>query len=331
MKRILALLALLAALVAYGWPAPPSFDAIIKFISTEGQTVDVRTVEPFTFAVVGDSRGGGWLAAFRGKNVEHTRLLVIDKMAASDPAFVVNTGDLVKEGADRKQWREFELQNKVFKDRNILYCPVLGNHEYSEKETNALAGYFECFPALNNQPWYTLTYANSGLIMLDTNFSKQSKEQVERQKKWFEETLSKYQADSAIAFVFVFLHHPPYTNSRKHEPDRRVQEDFVPLLKACPKVKFVFGGHVHSYERFKINGLNYVVTGGGGAPLETLLPAGQSRYRDVYDTTGTKPRGVHFCLVTVDRDSIELKTLNLDHVKLTWSVGDDYREVYSQE
>ena len=30
--------------------------------------------------------------------------------------------------------------------------------------------------------------------------------------------------------------------------------------------------------------------------MVALLPAGRSRYRDEYDTSGKKPRGTHFCL-----------------------------------
>ena len=317
MKKALSLLSVVFVL---GFLSPPARTPLPQRAPSEAV--------PFTFAVVGDSRGEGWLEGLFLGNPGRARRIVVDRMAASDPAFVVNTGDFVRGGGDRKDWLEFEQLNKVFKDKRIPYFPVLGNHEYSGEQTKLLAGYFESFPVLKDQLWYTLTYGNCGLIMLDSNFSKQSKEQAERQNKWLEEALSKYQADSNIAFVFVFLHHPPYTNSRRHKPDRRVQEDFVPLLRSCPKVKFVFSGHVHAYERFKMNGINYVVTGGGGAPLETLLPAGRSRYRDRYDPTGTKPRGIHFCLVTVGRDSIELKTLNLDLAKLTWSAGDDYLEVY---
>ncbi len=178
-----------------------------------GQLVVPRargTEESFTFAVVGDSRGGGFFGGLRGTVVKDAPQLIINKIAESEPAFVVNTGDLVKQGAEKKEWREFEKMNQVFKDKNILYCPILGNHEYGGPEEKELAGYFECFPALNNQLWYTLTYGNCGFIMLDTNFSKLSQDQATRQRQWLEETLAKYQADTAIAFVVVFLHHPPY-------------------------------------------------------------------------------------------------------------------------
>ena len=36
-------------------------------------------------------------------------------------------------------------------------------------------------------------------------------------------------------------------------------------------VDVVFNGHRHNYERNKVNGVTYVVTGGGGAPLYPML------------------------------------------------------------
>ena len=285
----------------------------------------------FTFAVVGDSRKGGFWEAFLGKNVDRTRQPIIDKIAACRPALVFNTGDLVKQGAGAKEWREFEKANEVFKERNVTYCPVLGNHEYRGGEEKSLAGYFSCFPALQKQLWYTMTGDHCAFVMLDSNFDKLSEAQTAAQNAWLDETLTRFQADPAVRFVFAFFHHPPFTNARYHAPDKLVQGYFVPRLERCPKVKFVFSGHVHNYERFKVHGINFVVTGGGGAPLAALLPPGKSRYRDQYDTTGKKPRGTHFCLVIVGPDSIELKTLNIDPSTLSWSVGDDDREEYPND
>jgi 3',5'-cyclic AMP phosphodiesterase CpdA len=335
----LSLFVLLAMLlvVACGLEPQPSFlpgtGAASTSIGGIGGTDLMPAPHPgdsFTFAVVGDSRKGNFFEGLQNKIVNHTRKLIVHKIVESHPAFVVNTGDLVKRGAGSKDWQEFEKFNQVFNEKRILYCPVLGNHEYRGNELKALADYFECFPALNNQLWYTLAYDNAGFIMLDSNFDKLSGKEITGQDNWLRETLAKYQDDSKISFVFVFFHQPPYTNAKHYKPDKEVQENFVPLLEQFSKVKFVFSGHVHSYERFKIHGINYVVTGGGGAPLVALLPPGKSRYKDEYDTTRTKPRGTHFCLVTVGKDSIELKTLNLDPDRLTWSQGDDYRLEYGQ-
>lgn len=263
--------------------------------------------------------------------VDETRPLIIDKIAAGEPAFVVNIGDFVTWGDKDEDWRDFEASYRVFRDKNIPYYPVRGNHENKGDLKEALARYFEHFPALKGQLWYSLTAGRCGLIMLDSNFSNLSGEQLARQGEWLEETLSRYQKDDDIFWVMAFVHHPPFSNSRYYNKEKRVQEYFLPLLETCAKVKFVFSGHVHTYERFRKNGINYVVSGGGGSPLVSLPRAEKSRYPDAYDTTGTKPRGTHFCLVTVAKDHIELKTLHLDPEKLSWSPGDDFRVDASDE
>jgi len=331
MKKLYFLVVLVILLVgvfvfAAKPPSPTKTEAAGKS-KTESRPV-TRTDGSFTFAVVGDSRKANPLEGLRNTIVNNTRQLIIDKIADSNPAFLVNTGDLVLKSAEKEEWQEFEKLNRVFKDRKIPYYPVLGNHEYRGNETEALADYFDDFPELNKQLWYSLTYTNCGLIMLDSNFAKLSKEDIARQNKWLGDTLSKYRDDSHISFVFVFFHHPPFTNSKHNQPDKQARDNFVSLLDKFSKVKFVFNGHVHSYERLRINAINYIVTGGGGAPLVALLPAGKSRYKDEYDTTGKKPRGTHFCLVTVGEDYIELKTLHINPAKLTWSEGDSYREWY---
>jgi predicted TIM-barrel fold metal-dependent hydrolase len=140
-----------------GWKDRPAPAAALPASEADPDRVSQMVVPPvtgakdsFTFAVVGDSREGGFLRGLRGTVVKDARQLIVNKIAESEPAFVVNTGDLVKQGAEKKEWREFEKMNQVFKDKKILYCPILGNHDYGGNEAQALAGYFECFPALNN-------------------------------------------------------------------------------------------------------------------------------------------------------------------------------------
>jgi acid phosphatase type 7 len=46
---------------------------------------------------------------------------------------------------------------------------------------------------------------------------------------------------------------------------------FTPLFEKY-KVSVVFAGHMHNYQRRIDNGITYIVTGGGGAPLYDLQP-----------------------------------------------------------
>ena len=52
---------------------------------------------------------------------------------------------------------------------------------------------------------------------------------------------------------------------------RVVRSDLVPLFEKYD-VQMVFSGHDHDYERGTVNGIKYVVTGGGGERLRASLP-----------------------------------------------------------
>ena len=62
------------------------------------------------------------------------------------------------------------------------------------------------------------------------------------------------------------MHHPPFTAVKKRQDDNKNVKDLVPLFEKH-KVHAVFNGHDHNYQHHIYNGVHYVVTGGGGAPL----------------------------------------------------------------
>ena len=286
------------------------------------------TSTAFTFIVYGDTRRAHSLEGTKLDNINHLRPVIAGKIAETSPAFIINTGDLVMEGSDAGDWKEFDMLNKPITDKKIPYYPVLGNHEYKENDEKdeAMKNYFQRFPQINNRKWYTFTYTNVAFIMLDSNFKFLTKEETDKQDKWLAETINLYQTITDISFILTFFHHPPYTNSKIHEPDKDVQKRFVPVLAKASKVKFVFSGHCHNYERFNMGQINYVVTGGGGAPIAGLLNPKEWRYPDEYDLGGVRPRGPHICIVTVSADSMEVKTLHLNTRNNTWVAGDIIKE-----
>ncbi|GAI54662.1 unnamed protein product, partial [marine sediment metagenome] len=72
-----------------------------------------------------------------------------------------------------------------------------------------------------------------------------------------------------------------------------VQQHLVPLFEENG-VDMVFNGHSHVYERYLHNGIYYIVTGGGGAPLSTLQVDNEEPIRQVGETT------FHHCVIDVD-------------------------------
>lgn len=291
------------------------FQLLLLLLVTSVVYAEPTTPTSFTFAVVGDPR-------IKSDEPTGVHLAITEKISASRPAFVLNTGDLVYKGADEDQWRGFDKLLKIFRDSKIPYYPALGNHDYNDGRKEALDNYFSRFPEVNHQQWYSFTYSNSAFIALDSNFGDLSKDETKKESEWLLETVTRYDADNTISFIFAYFHHSPYTNCEAHSPSEEVQQKFVPVFAKSTKIKFVFTGHSHTYERFLVNGINYVVTGGGGATLKDIKDIEDWRYQDMYDSTGKKPRGYHFCLVTVQDNTIQLQTVHLNDKRFTWSIGE---------
>lgn len=257
------------------------------------------------FILFGDSRPT-LAAEFWRKRFDRERLLVIEALCAENPAFILNTGDLVAHGSNPRDWRAFYEENRPIFSRRIPYYAGLGNHEYYGDNERALANYFSFFPHLEGRKWYDLRYPPVLVIVLDSNFADLAPGEAARQDDWLARTLAAAEADPAIRHILVTCHHPPYTNSVVHSDDREVQERFVRRL--TPKVKAFISGHVHSYERFVRNGVQFVVSGGGGAPL-TPVHVDQPRHRDEF--RGPAYRGFHYLRLRVENGRLRADVVML--------------------
>lgn len=122
-----------------------------------------------------------------------------------------------------------------------------------------------------------------------------------------------------LAFLFVVLHHPLVThasripfrsrcNSRHAKParghdvedaEKRLKFLLNDFYKAHPGIRVVvISGHNHNYERYMVNGITYIVTGGGDA-----TPYRISRHRtDFYNESGPT---YHYCKFTIQGDVLQ--------------------------
>jgi 3',5'-cyclic AMP phosphodiesterase CpdA len=95
----------------------------------------------------------------------------------------------------------------------------------------------------------------------------------EAQRRWLEDDLEAAGADPTVEHVFVLAHEGPYSS----KPGRTGWAELRWLLPwfARNKVAAIFSGHDHLYEHGRAsNGVRYVVSGGGGAPLYETEPEG---------------------------------------------------------
>jgi len=150
----------------------------------------------------------------------------------------------------------FEIERELM--AHIPLFPTLGNHERNHPH------YFDFFYLPGNERWYAFDYGNARFLCLQVDgFADFSQSE---QYTWLEEAL----AANTQPWLFVYFHIPPYTSSReKPDLEHDVREALTPLFEQYG-VDVVFAGHHHNYERNKVNGVTYIVTGGGGAPLGVM-------------------------------------------------------------
>ena len=160
-------------------------------------------------------------------------------------------------------------------ERGIKIFPVIGNHEYRGFTRTPLAKLFSRFEHLGRRNYYSVGIGGLLVVCLDSNASRMSAEAIEAQDRWLDDVLSKATADPSIWLVLPILHHPPFTNVSPRYlvfESAEVQQRFVPRFLACGKIAAVIAGHVHTYERLLHEGVQFIVTGGGGSPRFKLKP-----------------------------------------------------------
>lgn len=250
--------------------------------------------QPFRFVVYGDSR-----------TFPATHAQVVQNIIADAPALVFNTGDLVGVGRDYSIWQPefFEpLQDLMM---TVPVVPVLGNHEYGGVGP---LWFFYFFDLPLHEGWWAMTYGNTRIIGLDTNAAYTA---GSRQNDWLMQEFASAAYRGATWHVVIF-HHPPFSSTTAYSDNTILKDYLVPLLERHG-VDVAFQGHSHVYERYLHNGIHYIVTGGGGAPLYPLVP-------DI--TPPIRQFGLsvyHHCVVDVDPSA---GTLTIRAIDITGRVFD---------
>ncbi len=294
---IVLLIACVACSRSHSQAAPP----------TEPVELQLQVSTPFHFVAYGDSR------FHDPKDTEAAnppvRQALVQAIAQTNPAFICFTGDIVYNGYDKDDWKVWDTETAVWRTNKIPIYPALGNHDLHGDEKIALANYFGRFPDLKNSVYYSVRAANTLMLVLDSSLNEVSGPQGQ----WLVQKLDHLPGD--VDFVFIMLHHPPYTSSSDMKmfggghSARSQEKELAKMLEARQQNLrariVVFSGHVHNYERHEHGGVTYFVTGGAGAhayPIE--------RAKD--DPFQSKEVNYHYLQVEVDRGSLKITMHRLD-------------------
>ena len=243
-----------------------------------------------------------WEKLIGRESNDRGRVQLVETLHREAPGLVVLLGDMVSWGGNSAKWREFDSLMRPFLNEKVPMLPAVGNHDYMGGADKARLNFQDRFAQLRLAHWYSRTYNGLGLIWLDSNHDQLSAEDWQKQKTWLQATLKTLDEDSSVRAVFVFQHHPPFTNSAVTGDDKFVQADFLPAFQAAHKTLAMITGHTHSYEHFKTGGKDFIVSGGGGGPRVKLLTGTKRRHEDLY--SGAVPRPLHYLLMESQTDGI---------------------------
>lgn len=180
---------------------------------------------------------------------------VVKAIIAEGPELVLGTGDLVEHKHKPDEWATFiEIEEPLYS--TVPYYTAIGNHE------DLAPRFFQLWDYPGNERWFSIDQSNVHFIILDSNARLTAGSE---QYRWLERDLQS-PAAAAAEFIVMAFHHPPYTVGRHREDEKGFRDDLEPLLQEA-QVSVVFNGHNHCYEHFLVEGIHYIVTGGGGAPL----------------------------------------------------------------
>lgn len=199
-------------------------------------------VDSFSFAVVGDNRGGN--------NVFREILKDISR----DPGilFVINLGDTVQSATERNYSYLFNVVNKYL-TKPLLVVP--GNHE--------VKGDSGIFRKVLGRCYYSFHVGSAAFIILSCTDTRGIDP---KQKVWLKKELAKFQK---LRHRLIFMHYPLFDPDKfffSHAVSKKAALDLLTLFKKY-RVTMIFAGHIHGFFEGVWDTIPFVVTGGGGAKL----------------------------------------------------------------
>ncbi len=219
---------------------------------------------PIRIGVIGDSGFG-----------EDVTYQLAEEMASHHPEWVIHTGDLVYNVYEDPSPPQAFIRKFYQPLADLLHVapiyPVFGNHEaYEDAYWRDRPFYYAAFPSMENsyggddfggmlgqREWYAFTHGNYQFIFLNSQ-QFYSLDLREEQNAWLQEKLG----ESTSTTNIVVFHIPPYTSGYHPDDGIPIRQAWIPLFEEA-NVALVLSGHDHNYERLELNGITYIVSGGG--------------------------------------------------------------------
>lgn len=260
-------------------------------------TAKPSTTKDVKFFVIGDS------SPYAGFGSSPEQLQVADQIMQVDYDFGLHAGDVNQHHGEEYDLVFYQPYKDILKNAPIFPC--IGNHDnYHDNSQTYLAS----FNLPHNNPdsterYYSFNYGNAHFVSLDTDWPYNP---GSPQYEWFVQDLQSEMRNETM-WTFVYFHKPPWSEGWAGYPgEMNVREYLVPLLERYD-VDMSFSGHTHDYERGFLNGVYYIITGGGGAPLESTTSISYD-----YEHVTVYVHEHHFTYIQIHENVLELKAIRKD-------------------
>lgn len=269
--------------------------------------------QAFSYAVAGDNRP--WTNTITQPAVWST---ITGQMEAENLDLALHVGDIIYGlGTDTLAQNEdkydgFFATTTPLTQAVPLYA-VAGNHEWIITP-NGRAGFEREFAlpvnngaeaAIYGEEYYSFNNGDTHFVALSTEIPGEQGLITGNQKLWLQQDL----AANTKPWTVVWLHRPLYAGTHASDPwtdlantAGQQNKAEIQALFSQSRVSIVFEGHEHFYHHHIEGGVNYVITGGGGAPLYPVPPLGNG---DIF-TAGVYEH------VKVDETASSLKVSAID-------------------
>jgi len=254
---------------------------------TEASVEDVKLM-PGVRHTMFRLEGGDWVARE-----------VVKDIKSGQAKFLISTGDLVWWGrqggkpSDNPYWKlvnEDVLKQLPQPDREMRASgldgrvfPAVGNHEvWDDSDVEGLLAsfpYLKKFGVSDKQLIYKFDFQGVRFIFLWTgkyDYREPSgwgatrpayEEQMTQLKRWLDEAKS-----TGIKKVFISFHAPAFCRAGMG-PIPEAQNPHKTIATYAKDLDIVvFNGHVHTTQLFQVDGVKYLLLGGGGAEQDPILP-----------------------------------------------------------
>ena len=229
--------------------------ALILTSCSDINEVPAEKDETWSFVVFSDVQQGYGIFSRLAKNIGNLNPV---------PLAAFCCGDIVLPSSNEAEWLSFNHCTEPIRQKMPLFI-ARGNHEENDPAAETIFHQYSGNPS--DSMYYTHYEQNTCFIVLDTYERGMEGSISGHQFEWLEQQLDSVSADPSVKHIFLFMHQPLYPQGKHKGEDLTNADDLHQLFLKHIKIRAVFAGHDHIFNRFVKDGINYITTGGGGGRL----------------------------------------------------------------